>query len=187
MRSVPSTPSPTSLIQARLCLPPIPQPLPNLLDILRLRVRGHIPLEVGNGLRCLIKLHPQYPTIPDLRSQVRIDDQHPLHRGQGPAVILCGNVDPFEVGQDPGQDLTLGGCGEEVWLDLDLAGIHLIQPTLALRLGQNGASMKRIEDNLSLPRRVFYQEVAGKANPMERQPETPSHLQVNGRNCDGNP
>ena len=45
--------------------------------------------------------------------------------------------------------------------------------------------MKWIEDNLSLPRRVFYQEVAGKANPMERHPETPPHLQVNSRNGDG--
>src|SRR3990172_1509529 len=137
MRSVPSIPSPTSLIQARLCLPPIPQPLPNLLDILRLRVRGHIPFEVGNSLRCLIKLHPQYPTIPDLRSQVRIDDQHPLHRGQGPAVILCGNVDPSKVGQDPGQDLTLGGCYEEVWPEPDSPGVYLVQPTLTLLLSQN--------------------------------------------------
>jgi hypothetical protein len=47
--------------------------------------------------------------------------------------------------------------------------------------------MKWIEDNLSLPRRVFYQEVAGKANPMERHPETPSHLQVDRRDGDGNP
>src|SRR3972149_1207154 len=47
--------------------------------------------------------------------------------------------------------------------------------------------MKWIENNLSLPRRVFYQEVAGKANSMERQPETPSHLQVDGRDGDGNP
>src|SRR3990172_1960781 len=45
--------------------------------------------------------------------------------------------------------------------------------------------MKWIEDNLSLPRRVFYQEVAGKANPMERHPETPSHLQVDRRDGDG--
>src|SRR3990172_2574436 len=178
-------PSPTSLIQARLCLSPILQPLPDLLDILRLRVHGHVPLEINDRLRCLIKLHPQYPTIPDLRSQARIDDQDPLHRGQGPAIILCGNVDPFKVDHDPGQDLTLGDCGEEVRLDLDLAGIHLIQPTLALRFGQNGTSMKWIEDNLFLPRRVFYQEVAGKANPMERHPETPPHLQVNSRNGDG--
>src|SRR3972149_3325683 len=47
--------------------------------------------------------------------------------------------------------------------------------------------MKWIEDNLSLPRRVFYQEVAGKANPMERHPETPSHLQVDRRDGDGDP
>src|SRR3990172_9015350 len=47
--------------------------------------------------------------------------------------------------------------------------------------------MKRIEDNLSLRPRIFYQEVPGKANSMERQPETPSHLQVDGRDGDGNP